>query len=79
MSNNQPQTIGGNKQKYRIFAVSKDYSIADIWAANEHEAWDVARNIDGSNFTAVAEDWEIELVRVLDDEDLRLIPFQPVN
>ena len=52
-----------NKQRYRIFVQSIDCLIADIWAADDEEASQLALEYDGGNFRMMARDWEIDEVR----------------
>ena len=67
------------KRKYRIFAKSIDYLIADVWARDDDEAHRLSRETDGGNFKVMAGNWLIEEVRHLNDEDLAFEPFQPLN
>lgn len=77
---NQPNNIiDHEKQRFRIHAISSDLLIADIWAESVDDAWKIASEIDGDLYRNLSGDWELDSIRQLNDEDLLLEPFQPVN
>ena len=67
------------KQKFRIFAKHTDYLIADIWAVSDDEANRIAGEHDGGDYRMMAGEWEIEEVRMINDDDLIFESFQPLN
>jgi len=68
-----------HRRRYRIFAKSIDYLIADVWANDDDEARRLSLETDGGNFRVMAGNWLIEEVRHLKDEDLEFESFQPLN
>jgi hypothetical protein len=53
-------------KKYQVFASYKVILVAEVEAEDEHEAYDKAKEFDGSEFEQVAEDslggWSIDEV-----------------
>ena len=63
------------RKRFRAIAYSTDFLMADIWARDEHHAFEIAYDLDGGLFSRYGGDWTIERIEAVADD----AHFAPVN